>query len=45
MEENKAKRLDLSKLKALELPHEDVEVEIAGEKQLVTVHGSFKRLD
>lgn len=38
MEENKAKRLDLSKLKVLELPHEDVEVEIAGEKQLVTVH-------
>ena len=38
MEENKAKRLDLSKLKALELPHEDVEVEIAGGKQLVTVH-------
>ena len=38
MEENKAQRLDLSKLKALELPHQDVEVEIAGEKQLVTVH-------
>ena len=38
MEEKEVKRLDLSKIKAKELPSVDVEVEIAGEKQIVTVH-------